>query len=496
VNSVPSLFRRVGCAWPCAAASAFAVAGILTLERLPPSADFILPRRAGFGVFRAAMRVADSPVLRTSVVWSAAALIGLCALILLWRAVREVGAEWLNFKSRGLPAALGAGAFLGGLLVLAWAFRFCASLWVDIVQNAWFAPESVDWREPLCTFAALWVAAAAGLKAAGSLLRWTIREGAPARSQARRAAFFGGGLLLAGLALYGWGCWRYDLRRGSLAEAARLSSSRPVGRTILVLAEKRGRPEVEARSLEYAPAGKTDFSSESLAAVERYASGPRTVFTLPALRWLYWGYTIEMRAEDLRRALLLGHRLGDPLARLLLLESLIVAPPGPQTAGLLDSLADERRYRIGTRAAARMAIAYARLGMKERSAYWERRAALGEGGIPLGLLPLPRSQGALSPGLLRGRVRGARLVRVGLYARGDRYAPYELGPGQLVASASVDRRGRFSFRGLGAGDYFLALVFDSPSGEGRQARLSGHRGDIRLDARRPSLVLPELAIRR
>ena len=497
MKRAPHPFRRVGFAWPCAVASAFAVAGVLTLERLPPSADFILPRRPGFWLFHAAMRVADSPLSRTAVVWGAAALILLCALALVWRAAQEVRAEWPALKSGlGLNLGLKACAFLLGLCALAWTFRFCASLWVELVQNAWFAPESVDLREPLVTFAALVAAAAVSLKAAGGLLRWTIREGARARSQARRAAAFGGGLLLAGLALYGWAGARYDLRRKSLAEAAGMAPSTPARRTVLVLVEKRGRPEVEVHSLESGLEGEAEPTAESLAAVERYASGRRTVFTLSALRFLYGRRTMEMRAEDLRRALLLGHRLGDPLARLLLLESLAVAPPGPQAAGLLDCLADERSFRIGGRAAARFAVAYARFGLKERSAFWEERAALGEGGIPLGLLPLSKSRGALKPGLIRGRVKGAPGVRVGLYVRGDRYAPYELGPGQFVASALADGRGRFAFRGLGAGDYFIALAFDSAPGETRQARLSGHRGDIRLDARRPSVVLPELTIRR
>ena len=262
----------------------------------------------------------------------------------------------------------------------------------------------------------------------------------------------------------------------------------------MILTEKGGHPAYEVHSIELGVPGKSEYSPASLKATQRYAARPCTVFARPALRYLYGGATMEMNADGLRLALFLGHLADDVLARVFLLDNLAVAPPGSGKALMLDAEADEGAYGIGPKGAARIALAYAHLGIKDRAAYWEKRASEGAGGVPRGLLSLPEG-GALDPGLIRGSVRGAAGVKVGLYARRDASAPYQLGPSQLVDATAADAKGGFEFNGLAAGDYFLALAVDSekPRAEDK-VTVKGHKGDLHLSAAHPKIELPPLDI--
>jgi len=293
-----------------------------------------------------------------------------------------------------------------------------------------------------------------------------------------RFAFLCLGLLAASLGLRAWGA-RYDMGRRTLEEAAGLSPGASI--RVIMLTERKRKPEHSLHSLSV-------YFPQDLEALRRY-SGRRTVFRRLALRRLYEGLTRGMEAEGLREALLMGLQAGDPAAGLLLLESLSSAPRSPEAARALDSLADESRCRIGPQASARLALAYARLGLKEKAAFWQERASRG---IPPGLLSLG-SVGAFN-GVVKGSVKGGR-VRVGLYAlKGASPHAYALGPSQLVASAWPDEKGRFEFKGLAAGDYFLALSLDW-NGPRPQARVLGHRGDIRISAESPRAELAPIELR-
>ena len=91
-----------------------------------------------------------------------------------------------------------------------------------------------------------------------------------------------------------------------------------------------------------------------------------------------------------------------------------------------------------------------------------------------------------------GDASDGRPLKVALYRKPDPAAPYLLDAAGLVASAEPDAKGRFSFSGLAAGRYYLALAFAVPEGE---LRVAGHRGDLTLDARRPALDLPPLTVK-
>lgn len=472
----------------CALAVGLCCSAALLLGRLPQSAEFMLPRRPGFAFFKLAIRAAQSPGPKAGVWWAALAAILLTALAALWRLFLGLSSSWPP-KSRSLVSwVLRAAAGAAGLCALALASRFALVLGLDLIQNAWFPPQSMDLLEPLAAFFLFFSVAAAFLGSAAAALRCCFSappwRGALGSAAAWAAAFMGPILVLHALASF-----RYDIRHKTLAGAAGFSGRARSAQTVVMLTEKEGRPDYEVYPME------TPYAPESLEAVERYLAGRRTVFTRAALRFLYDGYAVRMDAQRLRPALFLGHLEGDPVARLLLLDNLACAPPDSGLALFLAGLSDERELRIGPRAAVQLSLAYAHMGDSGRAAYWQERASQGEGAIPKGLVPLPSSGGALKPGTLRGRVFSKKPVRVGLYARGDSSSPYVLSPVRLVASAETDSRGRFEFLGLAAGDYYLALSLDNERRDRASVRLRGHRGDIRLSPEHPRVELPPLELR-
>lgn len=479
----------------CAVLAGLAVSLLLVLSRLPASDDFILPRRPGFALFQAAIRASSSPQGHRAFSWAALLLLAAAGLALLWRLARGARSSWPALRAMGPWALAGRGGLcLVGLLGLAAAARFASALALDLIQNAWFPPESVDPLETFATWAAVFFPADVFLRSGGALLGWGAARGGQAMVLAKVTAGLAAVLLVPTAALYAWGAAAYDIRRRSLAEAAGIEEGARGFRTVVILTEKGGRPANEVHAIELGIPGRSEYSPASLLAAQSYVARPRTVFTRPALRYLYGGYTLQMSPEALRLALFLGHLSDDVLARVLLLDSLAVAPPGAGKALYLGAIADEASYRIGPKGAARIALAYAHLGVRDRAAYWRKRASEGEGGIPAGLLELPEG-GSLDPGLIRGSVRGAKKVRVGLYSRRDPSMPYALGPAQLVDAAATDAKGRFEFKGLAAGDYFLALAVDSakPADE-KKVRVRGNKGDIRLSPKRPKVELPPIEL--
>jgi hypothetical protein len=211
---------------------------------------------------------------------------------------------------------------------------------------------------------------------------------------------------------------------------------------------------------------------------------------LASLRARYELYAKLMDPAGLRSALVLGVKGNDDLARTILLQHLSSVPPSAEALSALGELADESAYRIGPMGATRIALAYAHLGDAARAEFWARRGAEGPRGIPAGLVDLSGG-GALKPGRISGRLEGLRPLIIGLYRKTDPAEPYFLDAAGLVASAEPDAKGRFSFSGLTAGRYYLAFAFAA----GSSPRVSGHRGDIALDARRAALDLPALTIK-
>ena len=473
----------------CAVAAGLGLAAIFFLPRLPMSLDFILPRRSGFLFFKIATQINQSPVLRITSSW--AALVVLCAALAsatlyLYRRSQPPEVPW---KSReGLLRAM---IFAGGFY-LAWRLaRFAVSLCVDLIENVYFPPESLDLREPIILWACFSAVILASLRTAAVLWEWSAAKRSKLRELAERLA--PAWLLLAcSLGWYAWAVSRYDAGHISLDDAAGIPSQSRDPRSVIVLSEKEGSPHYEVHAIS-AGSPWAGFTPEGLETVEKYLSRLPTVFSRTALAYLYDGYAVRMDGDRLRHALLRGHQAGDGLARMLLLENLAVSVPNSAHRVLLESLADEKAYRIGPKGCARIAAVYRHFGIADQAQYWRQRASEGEGAVASGLLALSEEGGALKPGVVRGALRAGGRVTVGLYARPDPYAPYALGPTQLVESVEADHRGRFEFRGLSAGEYFLAFSLDSLLQD--NTRLSGHKGNIRLSSRHPEEELAPIAIK-
>lgn len=422
---------------------------MLFASRLPVTLDFILPRRGGWPLFALAHEALSRPGARrlfTAVVslllaGSLARFAGLIAA-----AVR--GRKWTlaDFLTRGFLLAL-------VILLLRWSF----AVWFEVSQKAWFPFGSLNALEPFANLlfdsSALFCAMTAALACLsarpvrGALLAWAAANALAA--------------LLAS-SLYGaWGA-------APAPDAAR--------RLFVVLTEEEGRPGQAAYDLPVAAQPRLQISGAG---------------RLESLRALYEVQAKLMDPARLRSALMLGVKYNDGLARTLLLEHLSVAPPSPGALGALGALADETAHRIGPMGASRIALAYAHLGDAAQAAVWAQRGAEGPRGIPAGLLDLTGG-GALKPGRISGRLQGLRPLKIALYRKTDPAAPYLLDAAGLVASTEPDAKGRFAFLGLTAGRYYLAFAFEAPRGE---IRIAGHRGDLKLDARKTFLDLPPLTIK-
>lgn len=427
-----------------------ALSAMLFASRLPATLDFILPRRAGWALFALSFEALSRPGPRRAFTAAVSLLLVGALARFAWLAGAAVrGRKWTAgmFLGRGFLLAL-------VVLLLRWSF----SVWFEVSQKAWFPFGSLNVLEP---FANLLVCPVLVFLAMSAALACLSPRPAPLRALSAWAA---ANALAALLAFSVYGAWR--------AEAPA-----PEGRRLyVVLTEEDGRPAQAAYDLPVA--------------AERAVPGSG-VRRLEALRALYERRAKLMDPAGLRAALMLGVAYGDDLARSLLLEHLSAAPPSPEALGALGALADETAHRIGSMGASRIALAYAHLGDAAQAATWAKRAEAAPRGIPAGLLDLTGG-GALKPGRISGKIEGARPLRIALYRRSDPAAPYLLDAAGLVASAEPDAKGRFSFAGLSAGRYYLALAFEVP---GRALRVLGHRGDLTLDARRPAVDLPPLTVR-
>jgi len=453
---------------PAACAGA-ALAAMLFASRLPASLDFILPRRPGWPMFAAAFEALSAPAFQA--VYSALAallLAGAAGRFLVLAAACVRGRTWSarDLASRGL--ALGLLVFLT---------RRWFAVWFDLSQKFWFPFSSLNPLEPFMNLAVCSALAFGSIVAALALL-------GSRPPSARRA------LLVWAVANALAAVLAHALHRvwspSSAAVIAGASAPGGVRRLFVVLTEEEGR----ANQMAYDLPVPADFGY--LDQVEHDLEKP-DVGRLDVLRALYEARAKLMDPAGLRRALMLGIKHGDPLALSLLLEHLSAAPPSPGALGALGALADEKTYRIGSTGASRIALAYARLGDAAQAAVWARRAAERPRGIPAGLLDLGRG-GALRPGRIAGRVEGVMPVKLALYRKAEPAAPYLLDAGALVASASPDDRGRFSFGGLPAGRYYLAFAFQVTVARRGEIRVLGHRGDLTIDAGRASLELPAFVI--
>ncbi len=451
---------------PPALGAGAALSAMTFASRLPVTLDFILPRRAGWALFVAGYETLSRPGPRLAFTAFVTALFLLSLARFVWLAAASAkGRKWSlrEFLTRGFSLAV-------VVLLMRWSF----SLWFEVAQRAWFPFGSMSAAEPfvnlLVCSALIWLAMSAALA--------LLAQRPPSSGRAFIRPLSG---VLAGILLF-WSCGgaavrRYDRLRADSSASRRL---------FVVLTEEEGRPSQAAYDL---PTGdESAFPDTAGAVLDRLP-----LRRLEILRDRYEQRAKLMDPNGLRGALLEGVKYGDELARSLLLESLSAVPPSPEAFDALARLSDETVHRVGPIGASRIALAYAHLGDASRARSWADKAAAGPRGIPTGLLDL-NGGGALKPGRIAGRLEGLKPMKIALYRKSDPAAPYLLDAAALVASSVPDSKGRFSFEGLTAGRYYVAFAF-APDASRGELRVSGHRGDLVLDARKPALELSPLTIK-
>lgn len=443
--------------------AAAALAAMLFASRLPPGPRFFLPRRGGYVLYRAAWALFAAPAGRAA--FSAAVALLLAASAAGW-AYALAGAVRGKPRSWSARAGLAAGPLFAAFL----AARIVSHA-LDAVQSVWFPYGAMDGREPFAAFALF----------APALVAAAVAARAWAAGERRRAALWLGALVAADMAL--------ALGNAACGVGRPLGVPEPEGKTLyLVLAAGERGPTTEA----YALAPDVFAGADPRPVLRALAARPRDARALPALRALYEEETKRWDPAGLRDALLLGVARRDPLAVSVLLAHAASAAPSPETLAALGAAADESEWRIGPLGAAALARAYARQGDSAAAGRWAAKAG-GPEGIAPGLLGA-EAAGALKPGRIAGVLRSPVPARAALYARADPAAPYLLDAAGFVAAAAPDAKGRFSFSGLPAGRYYLAVALPGAESRRGEVSVSGSRGDLVLDARRPSLDLPPLTV--
>jgi hypothetical protein len=183
------------------------------------------------------------------------------------------------------------------------------------------------------------------------------------------------------------------------------------------------------------------------------------------------------------------------------------APITPETRAMLEALSDDRRYFIGNRAAARLAAAWARFGdMKQAEALLAQARKASPGKYDFVRLVPGGSIGGQVSGQVILAGAGSDGIRVGLFrltddptrqpakpdkpkkpsAKGPEPAFNSTGISLLADSAVLKADGRFAFRNLGAGDYYLAVLVPDEKLRGKSALAGVNVPDvIRLGAAAP-----------
>jgi len=141
---------------------------------------------------------------------------------------------------------------------------------------------------------------------------------------------------------------------------------------------------------------------------------------------------------------------------------------------------------VGPLAAAELARAYRHQGDAAAAKAWAEKSGVAPG------LMLREDEAPLKKSRVSGTVKAPGPVKLALYRRADPDAPYLLDASGLVAAAEPDAKGRFSFTGLTAGRYYLAFAL--PSDDRGEIEVSGNRGDLILDAKRPTFSVPPLIL--
>lgn len=261
----------------------------------------------------------------------------------------------------------------------------------------------------------------------------------------------------------------YDFGRTGLADAAGLERAEAAETlSVVVLAEPDGGPGVQRREEKMLAEGFA-VTRQGLSAVRRYLElqGYRTVFLREALAYLRKGWLLMWEPEMHMDAAIM--RLGPrfPPDYDAFLKAVLVAPATPENYERLENIARaaHKARSASVRRAGRLyqglSDAYARFGDLEGSNFWLKRIR--------GLWPLYEEDVNVDPvedrhdGVVSGTVlyngRPASQVQVGLFMQVSTASAPSAREG-LVASTWPDESGRFAFRELTPGRYYLALRAD------------------------------------
>lgn len=261
----------------------------------------------------------------------------------------------------------------------------------------------------------------------------------------------------------------WDFGRPGLAEAAGLDRAAvPEKLSVLILAETDGGPGVQRREETMSAQGLA-VTRQGLAAVRRYLELQRykTIYLRDALAYMRKGWALMWEPELHMDAAVV--RLGPrfPPDYDAFLKAILVAPATPENYERLENLArsaDKARSPSVKQAGKLyqgLSDAYARFGDLEGSNFWLKRIR--------GLWPLYDEDVNVDPvedrhdGVVSGSVlfngRPASQVQVGLFMQVSTSVAPSAREG-LVASTWPDESGRFSFKDLTPGRYYLALRSD------------------------------------
>lgn len=307
--------------------------------------------------------------------------------------------------------------------------------------------------------------------AAGALLLFAAARGGPWGRRWRWGAAAGAlAVWLVPVSLTeGYLRLAWDFGRPGLAEAAGVAKSASAPHSVVVvLAREAGAPGWQRREEALSVEGLA-VSREGLEAVRRYLEvhGYRTIFLKEALAYLRRGWQMLWEPERHMDAAMI--RLGPrfPPDYDAFLSAIRVAPATPENYDRLENMAraaDKARSPSVRRAGhlfQGLSAAYARFGDLSSSNLWLDRIQR--------LWPLYEDEVSVDPieerheGVITGSVlfngRPASAVQVGLFMLASSSAP-ATARGGLTAAAWPDASGRFEFKDLTPGRYYLALRGD------------------------------------
>ena len=419
----------------------------------------------------------------------------------LWGAARLAGAfdGWrpAPVGPRDLFSAASRGALVGGLLGAVGASAARLLFIGDALSRLGFG----------ATGALLMWCAGPLLAASGAFLAWLPSGAESWDPRWRRGAY--AALLLLWLIPVGTtelvlrAAWDYG--RAGLAEAAGLERAEAAEKlAVLVLAEPDGGPGLQRRE-EVMTAEGYAVTRQGLAAVRRYLELQRyqTVFLRPALAYLRKGWALMWEPERHMDAAIV--RLGPrfPPDYDAFLKAVLVAPATPENYERLENVAraaDKARspsVKQAGRLYQGLSDAYARFGDLEGSNFWLKRIR--------GLWPLYEEDVNVDPvedrhdGVVSGTVlfngRPASQIQVGLFMQVSTASAPSAREG-LVASTWPDESGRFAFRDLTAGRYYLALRSDPILLGDPRLEVLFSPGTFRLSASRMDWELMPLRVER